>query len=124
MKALLKVAGKNPPEPGRPLGQEGQKLWNSVISEFTVGNPAAQQILLIAAESVDRLMGLREERKACTDERALGRLDKDLTAVSALVASLLVKLDRYVERRPRRGPGRPPQNLWWDGTHDHEEDRA
>jgi hypothetical protein len=95
-----------------------------VTAEFTVGNPAAQQILLIAAESVDRLLALREERKTCSDDRTLGRLDKDLTAVSALIASLLVKLDKYVERTPRRGPGRPPVNVHWDGVYDHEEERA
>jgi hypothetical protein len=63
-------------------------------------------------------MGLRAERKACCDDKALGRLDKDITAVTALIASLLAKLDKFVERKPRRAPGRPPTNIHWTPDHD------
>jgi hypothetical protein len=104
-------------EPSRPLGIEGRRVWAEVLADYPIDNPAGGEILLLVCESVDRLVGLRGERSACSDEKALGRLDKDITAVTALIASLLAKLDKFVERRPRRGVGRPPVNIHWDGPH-------
>jgi hypothetical protein len=106
-------------EPGRPLGPEGQRLWNSVAADYRVSNPAAAEILLLACEATDRLVQLRAERKAeQRDGKASGRLERDITQVCALIASLLVKLDRYVARRkPRRGPGRPVTNIFWTPDH-------
>jgi hypothetical protein len=102
-------------EPARPLGAEGQRVWEEVVADYPINNPAGAEILLLVCESTDRLIGLRAERAPCCDDKALGRLDKDITAVTALIASLLVKLDKYVERRPRRGVGRPATNIHWDG---------
>jgi hypothetical protein len=106
-------------EPCRQLGVEGQKLWNSVVVDYRIENPAAAEILLLACEATDRLIQLRAERKADqSDGKASGRLERDITQVTALIASLLVKLDKYVDhRQPRRGPGRPPTNIFWTPDH-------
>jgi hypothetical protein len=108
---------ENLPEPARPLGVEGHRVWAEVVADYPIDNPAGAEILLLVAESVDRLMGLRLERKACSDEKTSARIERDITQVTALIARLLAKLDKFVERRPRRGVGRPPVNLHWDGPH-------
>jgi hypothetical protein len=116
MKATpLEVVQKTQPEPARPLGPNGQRLWDEVERDFPIDNPAAAELLLLAAESVDRLTELRQAHKTCDDEKGLNRLSRDITATVALIASLLAKLDKFVERKPRRGPGRPPTNVYWDG---------
>jgi hypothetical protein len=105
-------------EPRRSLGIEGQALWNSVVSEYHVGNPAAAEILLLACESTDRLIRLRAEREAEHGDKASGRLERDILQTTALIASLLVKLDKYVGRKLQRAPGRPPTNIHWTPSED------
>jgi hypothetical protein len=102
------------PEPARPLGIEGQKLWNAVAADYRITNPAAAEILLLACESTDRLIGLRAERKVeqC-DGKTTGRLERDVLQTTALIASLLTRLDKHVDHKPRRAPGRPASNFWW-----------
>jgi hypothetical protein len=44
------------------------------------------------------------------------RLNRDLVQATALIASLLARLDKFVvQRDQRRRPGRPPISVVWDG---------
>jgi hypothetical protein len=106
-------------EPGRPLGPTGRAFWDSAVQGYRVENPAAVELLLLAAEGLDRKSAL-EARLASGDPDP--KLTQNITATVALVASLLVKLDKFVtpigaKETPVRRPGRPPrQNLWWEGV--------
>jgi hypothetical protein len=87
-----------------------------VVVEYAVENAAAREILLLACEETDRRRALEAERHATPDGSPVAsRLNRDIIQVTALIASLLAKLDKFVERQPRRGPGRPVKNFHWDG---------
>jgi hypothetical protein len=108
-----------PIEPVRSLGQTGRVFWDSAVSGHRIDNPAGVELLQLACEGLDRLKML-EARQASGD--ADPKLTRDITQTVALVASLLVKLDRFVtptrgKHRPLARPGRPLQNFHWDGPH-------
>jgi len=41
-------------KPMRPLGVAGRALWDRILSEFLLDDPASQEMLLLAAEATDR----------------------------------------------------------------------
>jgi hypothetical protein len=107
------------PKPSRSLAKDGQFLWNSIVTEFHLDNAAAAEILLLACESLDRLKSFEAERAKAGPPPAgkSNPLNRDITQTTALLASLLGKLDAFVRRRDQqpRSVGRPPRNLHWDG---------
>jgi hypothetical protein len=56
--------------PSRPLGAEGQRVWEEVVADYPVDNPAGAEILLLVCESVTGLWACaRSGRHVVTTRR-------------------------------------------------------
>ena len=110
------MATKNPPlkvvetpsdpkQPPRKLGEHGQQLWQSIVSEYRVDDAGGREILAQCCSALDRAEGLRRQidedgevlrirggvksHPAIRDElacrafitRAIGRLGLDVEAI-------------------------------------------
>jgi hypothetical protein len=109
----MKNPGFNGPEPPRLLGSYGRSLWDRVLAEFTIDDPAGLEMLCGACESLDRAERLREQIdrddeivRTKTGLRDHPGLRHELAA-RAFVSRSLQRLNLDVEPL-RSGPGRPP----------------
>ena len=60
----LKVITAEPPDPHAPPrdpGEHGLALWNSILSEYQIDDPAGRALLALACESLDRADNCRAE---------------------------------------------------------------
>jgi hypothetical protein len=63
LKVVRNPAG-NGPQPPRPLGQHGQRLWNDLTREFDFSDRAGQELLAAACTQLDRAKELAEQISA------------------------------------------------------------
>jgi hypothetical protein len=62
--AKLKVIStkrKPGPNPARDLGKHGAALWRRIAQEYDISDAAGRELLLLAAEALDRATSLREQ---------------------------------------------------------------
>jgi hypothetical protein len=62
--AKLKVIStkrKPGPTPARDLGKHGAALWRRIAEEYDISDAAGRELLLLAAEALDRATSLREQ---------------------------------------------------------------
>ncbi len=101
------------PQPTRPLGDHGQRLWNQVVSEYDVTDVAGIELLTQACQGVDRAEALAahiaadgEIVRTRTGIKAHPAIREEL-ACRGFVVRTLQKLGLNYEP-VRSGPGRPP----------------
>jgi hypothetical protein len=58
---LVATASATEDEPSRPLGKHGRNLWDRCLLEYEISDSAAREMLLQAAEALDRLQELRAQ---------------------------------------------------------------
>lgn len=100
-------------EPSRPLGKHGRNLWDRCLAEYEIPDSAAREMLLQAAEALDRLQEIRAQINA-------GRAGKRNTTPSLkveiqnrnFVTRTLQRLGLNLEPLQSR-PGRPSTPTSW-----------
>jgi hypothetical protein len=114
-KTLRIVGGSDAvqPQPPRPLGEHGQRLWRQVNAEYLIDDAPGIEFLTLACQALDRA----EELAACVAEdgpvirtrtgiKAHPAIKEELACRGFLVRTLQ-KLGLNFEPL-RSGPGRPP----------------
>jgi hypothetical protein len=99
-------------EPSRPLGKHGRALWDRCLAEYDISDAAGLEMLLQAAEALDRLQEIRAQIHT-------GRANKKNTTPSLkveiqnrnFVTRTLQKLGLNLE--PVGRPGRPVTPTTW-----------
>lgn len=60
----LDAPGPQSPQPSRPLGEHGAKLWRRATAEYDISDVAGVEMLTLACQSLDRAEALA----ACIEE--------------------------------------------------------
>jgi hypothetical protein len=101
------------PQPSRSLGEHGRKLWNSVVSEYEVGDVSGIELLTQACQAVDRAEALAahvaqdgEIVRTAIGIKVHPAIREEL-ACRGFVVRTLQKLGLNYEPL-RSAPGRPP----------------
>jgi hypothetical protein len=113
--ALRIVGDRAPtgPQPSRPLGPHGSKLWASVLKEYDVSDASGVEMLTQACQMVDRAEALAD---SIANDGEIVRTPQGVKAHPAIreelscrgfIVPTLQKLGLNFEP-VRSGPGRPP----------------
>jgi hypothetical protein len=101
------------PQPSRPLGEHGRKLWRDVVAEYDVSDVAGIELLTQACQACDRAEALAahvgadgEIVRTPTGIKAHPAIKEEL-ACRGFIVRTLQKLGLNYEPL-RAGPGRPP----------------
>jgi hypothetical protein len=100
------------PQPARPLGEHGQRLWNKIVAEFDIDDAPGVELLTAACQSLDRA----EQCAECIDRdgptvrgptgiRAHPCIREELSCRNFTVRALR---QLGVTLEPLRAVGRPP----------------
>ena len=108
----LGAPGPQGPQPSRPLGEHGAKLWARVLEEYDVSDAAGVEMLTQSALACDRAEALAAH---VAEDGEIVRTPQGIKSHPAIreelscrgfVVSTLQKLGLNFE--PLRAPGRPP----------------
>jgi hypothetical protein len=101
------------PEPPRPLGDHGRKLWDRVLVEYIIDDVAGIELLAQACQATDRAEALAEHIaedgeivRTATGIKAHPAIREELSCRGFIVRTLQ-KLGLNYEPL-RSSPGRPP----------------
>jgi hypothetical protein len=117
---VVGAPGTVPPPPPRELGASGLALWDSIQTEFRIGDAGGIELLLQACQAADRVAGLAariaEDGEVIVTRggpRAHPAIREEL-ALRAFIVRTLVRLG--VTDQPLKLVGRPPNGgLGWRG---------
>jgi hypothetical protein len=111
--ANLDAPGPHPPQPSRPLGEHGTRLWPRTTEEYRIEDVAGVEVLTQACQALDRAEALAAcvERDGEFVRTPLGikahPAMKEELAARGFVVRTLQKLGLNFEPL-HAGPGRPP----------------
>jgi ABC transporter substrate binding protein len=110
---LVATASPTGNEPPRPLEEHGRALWDRILSEYDIADAGGREMLLQAAEALDRLQELRAQ---ITVARKNGFRNTPLLKVELATRNFIVRtlqrLGLNLEPLNQR-PGRPPTPTTW-----------
>jgi hypothetical protein len=110
-----------PTKPSAPFGEVGQKLWNTIESEYSNLDAGNQELLRLACLAADRADAMRQQidRDGEIVQTVSGPKEHPLLkaelANSAFVARTLARL--LPASAPKKAPGRPGSINNWLGPH-------
>jgi hypothetical protein len=116
----LSAIPARPLAPPRPLGKDGQRVWEQIQREYQITDTGGIEVLAQICAAVDRAEQLSEaiERDGLlvptgngTAMRGHPAIKDELVCRNFIVRSLQ-RLGVNVSVVPPRGPGRPPSRGW------------
>jgi hypothetical protein len=117
MAATIRELRPGVPKPPRSLGKAGLALWDRVCGDYDIGDIGGQELLCLAAETLDRVERCRKQIdadgevvKTATGARREHYLLKTELQGRAFVARTLTKLG--IDAEVARPVGRPPMKLY------------